>query len=124
MGIDVHLYKWENIDYPECHYVHVPEVQLRESYFRNEFYATKVLFREAFDSKYTQIIQPRSEELQSRLPEALETIEKRYRNMPASEKPEDLKQYEAEEKALVTKFVEVYSKEQDEGNDPFVQVSY
>lgn len=123
MGIDVYMYKWENIDYPDCHYVHVPEVQLRESYFRNEFYATHVLFREAFNSDNT-IIQPEAEKLQQRLPEALEAIEKRFRNMPANDKPKDLKKYEAEQKALFTKFVEVYSKEQDDGNDPFVKVSY
>ena len=81
------------------------------------------MFREAFDSDNT-IIQPEAEVLQQRLPEALDAIEKRYRNMPASEKPEDLKKYEEEDKALYTKFVEVYSKEQDEGNDPFVKVSY
>jgi hypothetical protein len=80
-----------------------------------------VLFEEAFiDKKKVRPLKPRPEILQARLPATLDTISKRYRNLPWG--GENIRIYEQEQKERFTKFVEVYTEEYNKGNDPIIHV--
>ena len=129
MGIDVSIYVWMSDDYPtDARFQMLPELDLRESYFRNDIYATKILFPEAWNEDhktlYMQNIQPRPGVLRSRLPQALEAIEQRCRNMPGEDTPQELKEFEREQKELFTKFVEKYEEAIEDGTNPMITVSY
>ena len=117
MGIDVSLYK--QVD-TTGDYICIEEVHLREHVSYNNYYATEVLFKEAFDDEMIRPLKPKPETLQARLPATLDAIAKRCRNLPLG--GEDIRKYEQGQKELFTKFVEVYTEEYNKGNDPIIYV--
>ena len=118
MGIDCYL-EWKD---KQGYHFEAP-YYLRESY-HGEPYATPVLFKEAFavndGNEESYRCRVDSEELETRLPEALNLTAERHFKIYSHEGLESLKQSLQD----IVDFVQEFKELEEIGEEPFIQVSY